>query len=87
MKIRVSADELLQMASSPATRVFSTPFAPGKVIIGSLAFGRGKVPEPLKGYVGQTAKVAKACKGKRGYAFVVCLREQAKKMGITKKAS
>ena len=66
-------------------RVASTPFAPGKVYIGALAFGRGEVPAPLKGYVGQTGKVAAKCKGRKGYAFVACLREQAKEMGITKR--
>lgn len=85
MKINVSFQDLVDANKTKNIRVYSTPFAPGKVVSGYLAFERGKVPAPLKTYVGQTGKVAKACKGKRGYAFVVCLREKAKEMGITKK--
>jgi hypothetical protein len=76
---------LYQLASHPGLRVASTPFAPGKVYIGRLAFGRGAVPKPLVKYVGQVGKVATACAGQRGYAFVECLRAKAKEMGIRKK--
>jgi hypothetical protein len=86
MKVRLGADQLLAIAKSPNLRVASTPFAPDKIYIGALRWGRGKVPEPLKGYVGQTGKVAAACKGQRGFAFVSCLKNKAKEMGITKKA-
>jgi hypothetical protein len=85
VKVRLSAEELYQLASSPGFRVASTPFAPGKVYIGRLAFSRGKVPEHLAAYVGQVGKVAHACKDQRGYAFVACLKSQAEKMGIKKK--
>jgi len=84
MKFSLPIEELIAINESPGTRAYSTPFAPGKVVIGSLAWGRGEVPEKLKSYVGQTAEVAKACKGRKGYAFVVCLREKAKELGITK---
>lgn len=85
VKIRLSGEELYQLASHPGLRVASTPFAPGKVYIGRLAFARGAVPKPLAPYVGQVGKVAAACKEQRGYAFVACLKSQAEKMGIKKK--
>ena len=84
VKIRLSGEELYQLASHPGLRVASTPFAPGTVYIGRLAFGRGPIPKPLTSYVGQVGKVATACKGQRGYAFVECLKSQAEKMGIKK---
>jgi len=86
MKINVGFEDLVTANETPNTRVYSHPFAPGKVIAGRLAFSRYKIPEPLEKYVGQTGKVAHACKGKKGYAFVVCLREKSKEMGITKGA-
>jgi hypothetical protein len=86
MKVVLGGEQLYQLGSSPGLRVAATPFSPGKVYIGRLAFGRGAVPHPLTSYVGQTAKVAAACKGQRGYAFVACLRNKAKEMGITKGA-
>jgi hypothetical protein len=86
MKVRFGAEQLLSLAKAPGTRVASTPFNPDIVYVGRLAFPRGKVPEPLKGYVGQTGPVAKKCKGKTGHAFVECLVKQAKEMGITKLA-
>jgi hypothetical protein len=85
VKVRLSGEELYQLASHPGLRVASTPFAPGKIYIGRLAFGRGAVPKPLTGYVGQVGKVAAACKGQRGYAFVACLKSKAEEMGIKKK--
>jgi hypothetical protein len=84
MKVILSADQLMQIAKSPGQRVASTPFSPGKVYVGDLPFARGKVPEHLKEYVGQTGPVARKCKGKRGYSFVACLESQAREMGITK---
>ena len=86
MKFSLPIEQLIAINETPGTRAYSTPFAPGKVVIGSLAFGRGVVPAPLSGYVGQTAKVARACKGRRGYAFVACMRVKAKEFGITKRA-
>ncbi len=85
MKVRMGAEQLLAIAKSEGLRVASTPFNPEIVYIGALAWKRGAVPEPLKSYVGQTGKVAAACKGRSGYAFVACLREKAKEMGIKKK--
>jgi hypothetical protein len=86
VKVRFGAEQLMSLAKAPGTRVASTPFNPDIVYIGNLAFSRGKVPEPLKSYVGQTGPVAKKCKGKTGRAFVACLVNQAREMGITKLA-
>ena len=88
MKVRFGAEQLLSLAKAPGTRVSSTPFNPDIVYVGRLAFprGKGKIPAPLKDYVGQTGPVARKCKGKTGHAFVECLVNQAKEMGITKLA-
>jgi len=85
MKINLSGEQLYELSKHPALRVASTPFAPGKVYVGALAYSRGKVPEPLERFTGQMREVSRKCKGKKGYAFVVCLRTQAKEMGITKR--
>jgi len=86
VKVRFGAEQLLRLATAKGTRVASTPFNPDIVYIGRLAFHRGKIPEPLKKYVGQMAPGARACKGKTGYGFVECLKEQAIKLGIKKLA-
>jgi hypothetical protein len=86
MKIGITAEQLMKLAESPGTRVAYTPFSPEKLYIGRLAFPRGKIPAHLVKYKGQAAPVAKACAGRRGYDFVRCEREQAKKLGITKLA-
>jgi hypothetical protein len=84
MKVRLGAEQLLALAKAEGTRVASTPFNPDIVYVGRLAFPRGKVPKPLEGYAGQTGPVAKKCKGKKGHAFVECLVNQAREMGIKK---
>ena len=65
-------------------RAYGHPFAEGKIIVGRLAFPRGKMPKHLEPYKGQVAKVAQKCKGKRGKEFVRCLIVESAKMGITR---
>jgi len=83
-KFNVSLDDLLA-ADKRGYSVYGNVLAPGKVILKRESFPEGEVPAHLKTYVGQTGKVAHACKGRKGQAYVECLRTKAKEMGITKK--
>ena len=67
--------------------VYGNVLSPNKVVVKRESFPEGEVPPHLTGYIGQTAKVAKACKGKREYAYTICLREKAKEHGVTKKGA
>ena len=82
---KISGD-LLQLLSNPDVSVYGNVMAPGKIVVKTPSFPKGEVPSHLTGYVGQTGKVAHACKGRRGMAFVNCLKTKAKEMGVTKGA-
>ena len=59
--------------------------APGKIIVKEESFPEGEVPPHLKPYVGKAAVLGKACKGRKGQAYVECLRKKAVELGIAKK--
>ena len=64
--------------------VYGIVTSPGKIVVKRESFEEGKVPEHLRSYLGQNAKVAKACKGKKGMAWVQCLREKSRELGTAK---
>jgi len=64
--------------------VYGLVTSPGKIIVKTESFPEGEVPEHLKKYVGQNAPVARACKGKRGLAWVECLRRKSVELGTKK---
>jgi len=64
--------------------VYGLVTAPGKIIVKRESFPEGEVPPHLKEYVGQNAKVAKACKGKKGLAWIQCLRDKSRELGTAK---
>ena len=67
--------------------VYGNVLSPNKVVVKPESFPEGKVPPHLTGYLGQTAKVSKACAGKTGYARVVCMKRKAVELGITKRVT
>jgi len=64
--------------------VYGLVTSPGKIIVKEESFPEGEVPDHLRDYVGQNAKVAKACKGKKGLAWVECLRRKSVELGTKK---
>jgi len=64
--------------------VYGLVTSPGKIIVKRESFEKGEVPPHLSGYLGQNAKVAKACKGKKGLAWVQCLRDKSVELGTKK---
>jgi len=83
-KFDASIEQLLEL-DHRGWSVYGLKTSPGKIILKRESFKEGEVPDHLKSYIGQTAAVAKACKGKKGLAWVQCLRDKARELGITKK--
>ena len=64
--------------------VYGLVTSPGKIIVKRESFKEGEMPSHLSGYAGQNAKVARACKGKKGLAWVQCLRDKSRELGTAK---
>ncbi|MCS7124558.1 MAG: hypothetical protein NZ932_03985 [Candidatus Bathyarchaeota archaeon] len=66
--------------------VYGTVLSPQKVVVKRQSFpkGKGKIPPHLAPFKGQNAKVAKACAGRKGQAYVQCLRQKSIELGTAK---
>jgi len=84
VKLNIDMDQLLAL-DHEGYSVYGISTSPGKVVIKPESFPEGEVPPHLQSYVGQNAKVARACKGKKGMAFVSCMRRKSIEMGTAKK--
>ena len=84
MKVHVDIADLMRL-DHEGYSVYGNVFTPGKIIIKRESFPEGKVPKPLEDYVGQAAELGKACRGRKGQAFIRCMQEEAVKRGIKKK--